>query len=283
MTSKHLVCFAWLFGIFTACKNSQELQTPESFKVFHPLIIDTVYTTEYVAEIHALQNVEVRTRIKGFIEAIHADEGQSVQKGQILFSISNLEYQQELQKAKAAIKSALAELRTGEIELENTLKLLEKNIVSKAELKMVESKVEALKAKVEQAQSDEAQAQLNLSFTEIKAPFDGIINRIPNKTGSLVEEGSLLTTISNNKEVLVYFNLSERDYLEYKSNDSVENSKIVELEMVNNQLYEHKGKIEIIESEFDQSTGNIAFRARFPNPDNLLRHGSTGKLSLQKN
>lgn len=264
--------------ILASCSTNTKTETENKFQVIHPLVMDTSYQTEYVAEINALQNVEVRTRIKGFVENIYVDEGQTVRQGQVLFTVSSKEYQQYLQKAKALFQNAVAELKSAEIELENTQHLLNKNIVAKTELEMMKAKVDALKAKVAEAQSEKEQTELNLSFAEIKAPFDGIINRIPNKVGSLVEEGTLLTTISNNKEMFAYFNVSEKDYLDYAVSTEQGKSKEVSLMLANNTLYTHKGIIETTESEFDKNTGTIAFRAKFPNPKNILRHGATGKI-----
>jgi RND family efflux transporter MFP subunit len=271
--------FAFLLA---SCVSEAVTEARETFKVVSPRNTDTVYHDEYVAEIAAVQNVEVRTRIKGFIQTIHVDEGKTVVKGQKLFSINSTQHEQELQKAIAVLKNAVAELKLTEIELENVKKLLEKNIVSKSEVSLLETKVDALKAKVEEAEAHKSQVENALSFTEIRAPFDGIINRIPNKTGSLVEEGELLTTISNTKEVFAYFNLSENDYLNYMTNGDESGSKMVNLVLVNDSVYEHKGKVETIESEFDQSTGNISFRARFPNPDAILKHGANGKIIVEK-
>ncbi len=112
--------------------------------------------------------------------------------------------------------------------------------------------------------------------------FDGVINRIPYKAGSLVDEGALLTTISNNKEVFAYFNVSEREYLEITSHKNAERKSDVSLMLANNQLYPQKGTIETVEGEFDKTTGNIAFRARFANPDDILKHGSSGKILLNR-
>jgi RND family efflux transporter MFP subunit len=140
-----------------------------------------------------------------------------------------------------------------------------------------------IKAKVEEAKANEAQATLHLSFAEIKAPFDGIINRIPNKIGSLIEEGTLLTTISNNKEVLAYYNVSEKDYLDYVSSKEDQHAKEVSLILTNGALYPHSGIIETTESEFDKNTGNIAFRAKFPNPEQILKHGGSGKVLVKTN
>jgi len=267
----------------SGCKSNdkKEETKPETFQIINPVAVDTTFIKEHVAEIQSVQNVEIRARIKGFIEKVYVDEGKAVRQGQTLFTISSREYQQELQRTKAVLKNAVAELKMAEIELENTQKLLDKNIVSQAELEMMKAKVDAMKAKVSEAQSNEAQANLNLSFAEVKAPFDGIINRIPNKTGSLIEEETLLTTISNNKEVFAYFNISEKDYLDYATSNGEGKSKEVSLVLANGAIYNYNGIIETTESEFDKSTGNIAFRAKFPNPENLLKHGGSGKMLLK--
>jgi membrane fusion protein (multidrug efflux system) len=158
--------------------------------------------------------------------------------------------------------------------------LVDKNIVSKTNLELAQSKLDAANAKVEEAKSDEANALLNLSFTEIKAPFDGIINRIPNKIGSLIDEGTLLTSISDNQEVFAYFNVSEKEYLDFISKPKQEKQQ-VELVLVNGQMHKQKGVVETIDGEFDKTNGNIAFRARFSNPDGILKHGSSGKVRLR--
>lgn len=273
--------------LFTACSTEKENNSDSDqekkvkYPVTNPLVVDTVLTKEYVADIHSLQNVEIRARVKGYIESIHVDEGKQVKAGQIIFSIASSEYQQELAKAKALLKSAIAEAKQAELDVKNVQLMLDKNVVSKTELEMAQSKLEAANAKVEEAKSNEVQATLNLSYTQIKAPFDGIINRIPNKVGSLIDEGTLLTTISNNKEVYAYFNISENEYLDYTSQKETEQKNDVTLLLSNGQYYTYKGEIETIEGEIDKATGNIAIRARFPNPNGLLKHGSSGKI-LQK-
>lgn len=281
---KTIVLLGILCPYFWACKSNSEtenINNQSQYPVTTPLLVDTVLTKEYIADIHSLQNVEIRARVKGYIETIHIDEGKAVKAGQVIFSISGNEYQQELTKAKANLKSALAEVKQAEIDLKNAQLLSDKNVVSKTELEMAQSKLEAANAKVEEAKSNEAQAILNLSYTQIKAPFDGIINRIPNKVGSLIEEGTLLTTISNNKEIYAYFNVSEREYLEYVSDKNKTEKKEVRLMLANNTIYPSIGMIETVEGEFDKTTGNIAFRAKFENPNDVLKHGASGKILLK--
>jgi len=276
--------FGLFMSVFASCNRPDEGKATQTeiFKVVSPVVIDTTYQEEYVAEIHALQNVEIRNRVKGFIDQIHVDEGRAVKAGQLLFTLSSRIFREDLLKANAQYKSAAAEYKAVEVELKNTGMLVQKGIVSKTELEMVQAKKEAMQAKMEEANAAISLAKLNLTFTEIRAPFNGVINRIPNKRGSLVEEGTLLTTISNNQEVFAYFHFSESDYLNYVSAGRQDHFRIVDLKLANNSLYNYKGSIEISESEFDPSSGNIAFRARFPNPDALLKHGANGKVIITK-
>ncbi|WP_051359998.1 efflux RND transporter periplasmic adaptor subunit [Adhaeribacter aquaticus] len=269
--------------LITSCSaNKKEAtQVKEKFPITQPLVLDTVYTKEYVAEIQSIQNVEIRAKIPGFIEKIHVDEGKSVQAGQLLFTISNHTYRQNLHKTNAQLKSAIAEAKFAAVELKNTKELVRKNIVSKTELEKAEAKLEAIQAKMEEARSAVATAKLNLEFTQVRAPFSGGINRIPNKSGSLVEEGSLLTTISNNLEVFAYFHVSEKEYLDFIESKEINKNKEVTLVLANNNVFPQPGKIETVEGEIDRSTGNLAFRARFANPQQLLKHGSSGKIRLE--
>lgn len=266
---------------FTACSiESKNDKVKETFLTTSPIIIDTSYIVEYTADIHSLQNVEIRTKVKGHLENIYVDEGDAVKAGQLLFSINKDAFKFELLKAQANLKSAIAQLKIDQLEMENVKKLYEKNIVSKTEFDKASALLDAANAKIEEAKSEEQVAKLHLSFAEIRAPFDGTIDRIPYKKGSMIDEGTLLTTISNNKEVFAYFNVSEKEYLNIRAQKaSFEKNKIT-LMLANNQPHQYKGTIETIDGEFDKNTGNIAFRAKFANPEILLKHGSSGKVQL---
>ncbi len=273
-----------LLGFTTSCseKNSENTE-PEEFKVFTPLLTDTTAYEDYVCDIMSVNNVEIRTRVKGYIESVNTDEGKFVKKGQLLFKISSQEYKEELLKSRAVLKSAQADMKQAEIDLSNVLQLADKQIVSKTEVEMAKAKVDAAKAKVEEAQSLEYSAKLRLSLCDITAPFDGFVDRFPNKIGSLVDEGTLVTTLSDNNEVFAYFNVSERDYLDFMKNLKLgAKTSEVELVLANGELYEHRGLIETIDGQFDNETGTIAFRARFKNPDRLLKHGASGKIRLER-
>jgi RND family efflux transporter MFP subunit len=275
-TSSCLAC------LIMACSSGEKkpVQTQGKFQVITPVVMDTVYTKEFSAEIQSVQNVEVCSRVKGFIEKIYVDEGRPVVAGEVLFSLSSSEFKEELSKANAVLKSAEAELKSAEIEVKNTRLLVEKDIITKSELELANAKKDAILAKIDESKAYIAVARLNLSFTQVKAPFSGVINRIPKKVGSIVDEGTLLTTISNNKEMFAYFHVSENEYISFARAKELNKQKEVRLLLADNQLYDIPGTIETAENEIDKTTGNIAFRARFDNPRQLLKHGSSGKILL---
>lgn len=284
---KKINLFAIVLGaiVLSACGASDvQKKTENQFQVTPVMEIDTLSFTDYVAEIHALQNVEIRARVSGYLEKFHIDEGKYVSENQLLFTINNKEYAEELAKAKALYKSTVVEVNGAELELKNALVLAEKKIISNTEIELAKNKLEAQKAKMEEAAAHQTHAQLKLSNTEIRAPFNGIVNRIPYKVGSLIDEGTLLTTISENDEVYAYFDVSEKEYLNYARNikkDSI-NSRSVSLLLADGSEHKHQGYIETIEGEIDAGTGNIAFRARFKNPEKLIKHGASGKVRLKK-
>nr|WP_185145680.1 efflux RND transporter periplasmic adaptor subunit [Chryseobacterium sp. G0186] len=247
-------------------KKKEEKEEVTTYPVTSPVVMDTVINKEYVAQIQSVKNIEVRAQEKGFLEKIFVDEGQYVQAGQTLFRIMPKLYQAELLKAKAEVEQA-------SIELKNASTLAGNNIVSKNEKAMAKAKLDAANAEMKLA-------QIHLSFTDIKAPFSGIINRIPLKLGSLVDEGDLLTSLSDNTSIYTYFNVSEPEYLSYQTHAADRGSNQVSLITANGETYTQKGEIQTIEGEFDNETGNIAFRAKFPNPDKLLRNGETGKVQM---
>lgn len=272
------ICVVLLLSACSTDKNKKNKQ--EKFLVTNPIIIDTQSIQEYVADIQAIQNIEIRTRIRGYIDKIHVDEGAFVKEGQLLFTISSQEFKQDLNKANAHLKNARAEAKIAAAEVKNTQTLVEKNIVSQSILEMAKAKLEVAEANVEEAETAILSANLNISFASIKAPFSGRINRLPLKTGSLIDEGTLLTTISNDAEVFVYFHLSEKQYLSFLQAKENNQQKVVKLLMVDGSPFDYVGKIETTESEINKHTGNIAFRARFKNPDHSLKHGSSGKIQL---
>ncbi|HEV8515744.1 MAG TPA: efflux RND transporter periplasmic adaptor subunit [Cyclobacteriaceae bacterium] len=285
--NRYLICaliLSSLFGCSGKSKKDSDLK-PEEFPVVEVFTKDLNVPLEYVTNIQAYQNVEIRARVEGYLEEILVDEGKLVKEGQLLFRINDDEYHAELDRAKANIASAEAETRSSLVELERVKLLVNKNVVAKTELDLAEAKVEIARSKIKIGHAEETAAEIKLANTNIRSPFNGIIDLLPLKKGSLINEGTLLTTISNIETMYAYFTVSEVEYLEFarlnRKNDSVFVNN-VELFLADETRYPSKGKIETLGSEFQEGTGAITARVKFKNPLHTLKHGATGKVRLHE-
>ena len=184
-----------------------------------------------------------------------------------MFQILPRVYDAELQRAEA-------ELELATIEFENTEMLAKKDIVAAPELAMA-------RARLAKARAELSLAKTHRDLTEVRAPFTGLMGRFEVRLGSLLDEGELLTTLSDTRTMWAYFNVNEAEYLDYKLRPGPKELP-VQLRMANDQLFEHPGSVETIEADFHSDTGNIAFRAAFPNPRGLLRHGETGNVLVKQ-
>ncbi len=255
--------------------------------VTSPIRKNVIGTQQYVCQIRSCQHIEVRALEGGYLEEIGVKEGQVVKKGDRLFKILPVIYQ-------ANLNSEIAEVQRMQIELDNAEGLLKKGFISQQEFLLKQASLGKVKAKLELAKAE-------LAFTDVRAPFDGIVDRQRKQLGSLIEVGDMLTTLSDNSLMWVYFNVPESRYLEYKADldkaklnnsqdgtsqqqdDLQANSQLkIELKLANHSIFPQPGKIGAIEADFNNTTGNIAFRADFPNPDGLLRNGQTGTILIHR-
>lgn len=235
--------------------------------VTSPLAKDIVISQPYVCQIHSQRHIEVRALEDGYVEEITVREGQSVKKGELMFKIVPTLYQ-----AKA--DAEIAKARLAELEFNYTKRLADQNVVSPNEVLLLQAKLSEAQAKAELAKAE-------LNFTNVRAPFDGIIDRLHHQQGSLVDKGDILTTLSDNSVMWVYFNVPEAAYLEYMSGlGRKKDERDIALKLANGETFQFPGKIRAIEAKFNNETGNIPFRADFPNPEGLLRHGQTGTVLL---
>lgn len=251
------------------CAHNSESHKEEKHKFLTTTALqkDTFTLNQYVGHIQSINSIEIQSQERGYIEEIFIDEGAMVKKGQLLFKIMPKLYQAEYDKA-------LAESNYAKIEYENTRVLSLSDVVSLNELALA-------KAGYEKALAELNVAKTHLDFTEIRAPYDGIVDKFRVRKGSLVEEGETLTELADNSKMWVYFNVPEAQYLNIKQNNLWTSSTPVQLQMANNQMFEYEGKITTIEANFNPTTGNIAFRATFPNPKGLLRNGETGNIVIK--
>lgn len=290
MTLKAALPGVVLFLFLTACNRettSHKSGDPISLDVMTLASQDVSIPQEYICEINAVQFVEIRARVQGYLEEIYIDEGQFVKKGQPLFRLSANEYKEMVTKAEANLRRAIAEAKTKTLETDRIKLMVDKNVISPTELEVATAQKEAAESGISEAQSTLENAKINLGYTFIRAPFDGIVDRIPFKKGSLINTGSLLTSLSNIDEVYAYFKVSETEYLQFIANDHSPTSikkvkQPVTLELADGSQYANEGFIETMEGDFDRSTGSIAFRARFKNPTKILKHGSSGKILMTK-
>ncbi len=257
------------FVPISACDIPKEQAEHEHHKILvtSPLKKDVVNTQQYVCQIHSYRHIEVRALESGYLEAIQVKEGQSVKQGDSLFKVVTTLYE-------ARLDAEVAEAQLAQIEFNNTERLFQQKVVAQPEVALAQAKLQKAKAKVKLSQAE-------LNFANIKAPFDGIIDHQRHQQGSLISEGDILTTLSDNSVMWVYFNVPESRYLAYQARLDKDNLK-VELMLANGEKFPQIGKIAAIEADFNNETGNIAFRADFSNPDRLLRHGQTGTILLSR-
>lgn len=267
-------------GAFSLLGGNQPAKDVKKMKVLKPIIQDSSISIDYPATLRARQSIDVRTRLKGVIEQVASDEGSSILAGDTIIILRDDEYQQELSKAKAALKSAKTEERLIQMELANVTRLVEKKIAAQTEANILAAKLEVAKAKVEENAALAATAELNLSRTRIQAPFDGQIGTLSYRVGSLVEEGEVLTSLVNSSEMWAYFNVTEQDLAQLSSTDPDIFNRPARFIHVTGKEYPTPGVIEMVSNGVEPETGVVTMRARFPNESRELRHGSTGKVQL---
>lgn len=249
--------------------NEQARQERQKIVATSPQAKDVVIAEQYVCQIHSQRHINVRALENGYLEEIPVREGQSVKKGEVLFKVVPTLY-------KAKLDAELAEAKLAQIEFNNTKSLYEKGVVSVQEVALAQAKLDKANAKANLAQAE-------LGFTIVRAPFDGIIDRLHEQQGSLIKEGDVLTTLSDNGVMWVYFNVPEARYLEHMAGLYNDNeSRQIELELANGTKFPYPSTNLTIEGKFNNETGNIPFRADFPNPTGLLRHGQTGNVLIHR-
>ena len=273
-------------SFFTSCNRGHE---KKSGSKDNTLVVKLVATSievaqSYVADVQAVQFVEVKPKVEGFVEDVLVDEGEHVKKGQVLFKLSSAELYEEVKEAQANYKQVQAELKMAEVEADRVKRLVEKDIISPIRLEQALAEADVARLRVQQAKSRLLRAETNYSYTTITSPFEGYVDRIPFKVGSLVTPSSLLTSLTDVSEMFAYFKINEKEYLEYKRTQlsGVEQPEYNNLELIlsDQTTYPYKGTVETVEGDFERGTGSIAFRARFANPDRLLRHGVSGKIRM---
>ena len=247
----------------------------------------TSMQSTYPATIKGVQDVQICPKVQGFIRQINVKEGQTVGAGQVLFVLDNVTYQAQVRQAEASVNTAQASCNTAKLSLENSQKLHESGVIGDFELQSATNSYESAKAGLAQAQASLASAKEMLSFCYVKSPAAGVVGTLPYKVGTLVNTSSVLTTVSNNSSMEVYFSLTEKDALTMSQTAGGQNAAIgtmpnVQLQLADGSIYGHEGKVTKMSGVIDAATGSVQIIALFPNPEKVLKSGGSGSIIIPK-
>lgn len=244
-------------------------------------------SNSFAATIKGKVDVDVRPLVSGFVTKVLVDEGQYVKQGQTLFTLDQVTFQAAVEQAEAAVNSAKTAVNTAKLTAENKKYLFDKNIISEYEYQMAQNQLATAQSQLANAQAALTSARKNLSYTVVTAPVSGYVGSIPNREGTLASPSMMqpLTTISDNSEVYAYFSLTEKNILEMTQGQkslaqAIAEMPEVELQLADGTVYPLKGKVATVSGVIDASTGASSVRARFANPDGVLRSGSTGQVLI---
>ena len=278
----------------TACGGGQDQQAAMAAMMGQtPQVATMVVETsnasnqkEYPAKIEGKTDIAIRPQVSGFITKVHVDEGQAVKKGQVLFTLDQVQFQAAVEQAQAAVNSAQTAVNTAQMTAETKRQLFEKNIISAYDNQLAQNNLATARAALAQAQAALTTAKKNLSYTTVVAPSDGVVGTIPNREGSLASPSSMepLTTISDNSQIYAYFSLTEKDLLDMTDNGTrslaaaINEMPAVNLQLANGSIYPLPGKVATVSGVINTSTGAASVRALFDNPSGMLRSGNTGSI-----
>ena len=286
-----LLLSAVLSGCSSADQNADAAAAPPTIPVMTLAEKAATTTKDYTSTLEGKVNVEIRPQVDGYLDKVYIDEGAYVQAGTLLFKIKDQPYQQQLNNALAVMHAAEATVGNTQLEIDKVIPLVKSNVVSGIQLKTVQAAHQVAKANLEQAKAAVASARINIGFTLIKAPVSGFIGRIPRRLGSLVgrNDQQPLTMLSDVHEIYAYFSMSENDFINFKAQypgktlvEKIKQIPPVSLLLADNTVYTLKGRINMVDGQFDKNTGSIMLRATFPNADGLLRAGNTGKIRINQ-
>ena len=283
---------------FAACvgkQNTQQAPPPPTLPVVKLEQGSATNWQSYPATVEGTSTIELRPQVSGYLEKIYVQDGDWVTKGQPLFRINANEYNQFSKTADANILLAKANVEKAQVEVDRLQPLVANKVIAEVQLKSAKAALHEAQAGYEQAKSGKNSADITLAYTLISAPVSGYVGHINFKQGSLIGKGELLplTVLSEVNNVHAYFSMSEADFLHFFAQIPGENAEAkiknlapVELELADHTIYPDKGKVELVQGQFDKATGNISFRALFTNKEKMLRAGITGRIRIpfeQKN
>lgn len=284
-----LLAVSAVLGMTSCGKNQQQMQMPApQIATITVDYQDSELQKTFPATIKGRTDIDIRPQVTGFITKVHVDEGQRVHKGQLLFTIDQVQYKAAVESAQAAVHQAETGLATARLTAENKRKLYDKNIISEYEYQLAQNNLKQAEAQLSAAQAQLVNAKKSLAYTEVTSPSDGVVGSIPNREGSLSSPSSVqpLTTVSDNSQVYAYFSLTERDLLEMTDNGTatldqrIKSMPQVKLRLSDGEIYPLEGKVATVSGVIDNTTGAASVRALFDNTNGMLRSGSTGQILI---
>lgn len=280
-----LILLTCCLALFSCGQGDKTTGNTPDYAVITVQATDAKLTNSYPATIKGKQDVEIRPMVSGFITKLYVDEGSTVRKGQVMFTIDPVQYQAAVNIAKANVETAKAAVNTQELTVNNKRELNKKDIISDYDLKMAVNQLAQVQASLAQAEAQLVNAKNNLSYTNVTSPSNGVVGVVPFRVGSLVSPSSTtpLTTVSDISEMYVYFSLTEKELLaQTREGGSVQEilnrMPEVQLRLIDGTIYEDTGKVETISGVINQSAGSVSIRATFPNTRNILRSGGTAAV-----
>ncbi len=278
MNYRSIVIGGLFLLLVVSCKKStapSEVAKEQKYQVVSLDTVDVELQSVYPAVLKGQEDIDIKPRVEGFIDALYVDEGTIVRKGQPLFRINSPSSVQQIENAQANYNTALTDL-------ERMKPLAEKGIISEVRIKTYENSVASAKATLDQAKA-------NIGFATVTSPVAGIVGAIPFRLGSLVNSSSVLTTVANTDQIIAYFSLNEKDLLSFmriwegnSQAEKIKNMPEVKLLLADGKEYEETGKIQTISGVVDAVSGSVNFRASFSNKEGILRSGTSGKIVIPR-
>jgi len=273
-------------SVLSGCSDEQasapQPQAPE-VTVAHPLNREVVDWDDYVGQFQAVQEVDVRPRVSGYLTEIHFEDGQVVKAGDVLFTIDQRPYKARLDAARAQVASVQANLKNLRIQLERQRKLVANGNVSRERFDTAEAAVASGEAELQAAQAAADEAALDLDYTQVKAPVDGRVSYRRLDVGNAVTaDTTLLTKLVTVDPIYFVFEGSEALYLKYKRDmQAGSEGAAVRIRLQDEENYDWKGHLDFMDALLDASSGTIRGRAVVDNPDGFLTPGMFGHMQLQ--
>jgi len=286
-----IICLSLLLFACSNEKKEQEPPPPQEVSIIETKAQDVPLFLEFVGQTAGLKDIAIRARVEGFLEGVHFQEGSTVEKGKLLYTLESQPFEEKV----AARMSGVAEVKTmlakTKGDLDRIRPLAKSNAVSKSDLDAAVAAYEATLSSLEAAKATLRAAEIELSYTKINSPLDGIIGRTQAKVGDFVGKDPnpvILNTVSQVDTILVSFFITETQYLAIarslaealaKEHDELEAD--FDLILIDGSVFEHKGRPDFVDREVDSSTGAILVQASFPNPEQLLRPGQFSKVRIK--